>query len=341
MSAGEGAAAERRRARQTSTRSLERDRASGDTKKTVVIALVANAVIAVVKLAGGLLSGSTALLAEAAHSIADTTNQAFLLVSVRLGGRHPTEDQPFGYGHERFLWTFMAAIGMFLAGAVFAIGYGIIQLLKGGEGSDSFGYLVSWITLAISAAAEGTSWVRAMRQTRGEAQAAGKGILRYARQSRDPNTKMVLFEDSVALAGIAIAAAGIALGQITGEPFWDPSASIAIGVMLVFVAVWMARDTGHLLVGAAALPEEREKMERVIEDHPNVVEVRELLTMALGPNALLVAARVDLEDSIDAGTVERTTSEIDDALRRAVPDVTEVFLDATPPSDGVGPPASG
>jgi cation diffusion facilitator family transporter len=333
MSAGEGAAAGRR-ARQTSTRSLERDRASGDTKKTVVIALAANALIAVVKLAGGLLSGSTALLAEAAHSLADTTNQAFLLVSVKLGGRRPTESQPFGHGHERFLWTFMAAIGMFLAGAIFAIGYGVIELLKGGEESDGFGFLVSWITLAISAVAEGTSWVRAMRQTREEARSAGKPLFRYARQSRDPNVKMVLFEDSVALAGIAIAALGIGLDEVTGQTIFDPAASIAIGLLLVFVAVWMARDTGHLLVGAAALPEERETMERIIEEHEAVVEVKELLTMALGPNALLVAARVDLEDRLDARRVEQAHTEIDEALREAIPDVTEVFLDATPPADG-------
>jgi cation diffusion facilitator family transporter len=335
MSAGNGEAADgERRARQTSARSLERDRGSADTKKTVVIALAANALIAVVKLAGGLISGSTALLAEAAHSLADTMNQAFLLVSVKLGGRKPTEDQPFGYGHERFLWTFMAAIGMFLAGAVFAIGYGIMQVLKGGEASDGFGFLVSWITLAIAAVAEGTSWVRAMRQTRGEAKEAGKPVFRYARQSRDPNVKMVLFEDSVALAGILIAAIGIGLDEVTGKTFFDPAASVAIGLLLVFVAVWMARDTGHLLVGAAALPEEREKMERIIEDHDAVVEVKELLTMALGPNALLVAARVDLDDSLDGGSVEQAHTEIDEALRKEIPDVTEVFLDATPPGDG-------
>jgi cation diffusion facilitator family transporter len=334
MSAGNGGGGNGRRAQQVSTRSLARDRASGATKKTVVIALAANALIAVVKLAGGLLSGSTALLAEAAHSLADTTNQTFLLVSVRLGGRKPTEDQPFGHGHERFLWTFMAAIGMFLAGAVFAIGYGIFELLRGGEQSDSFGFIVSWITLAIAALAEGTSWVRAMRQTRGEAREAGKPLFRYARESRDPNVKMVLFEDTVALAGILIAAIGIGLGEITGQTFFDPAASIAIGLMLVFVAVWMARDTGHLLVGAAALPEEREAMERIIERHDAVVEVKELLTMALGPNALLVAARVDLEDGLDGGGVEQAHTEIDEALREAIPDVTEVFLDPTPPGDG-------
>jgi cation diffusion facilitator family transporter len=255
----------------------------------------------------------------------------FLLVSVRLSRREPNEAQPFGYGHQRFLWTFMAAIGMFLAGAVFAIGYGAYELATGPE--EAGGFAISWVTLAIALAAEGTSWVRAVKQTRGEAREAGKSPLRYARGSRDPNVKMVLFEDTVALAGIAIAAAGIGLDQLTGQSYWDPVASVLIGVMLIAVAIWMARDTGHLLVGAAALPEEREKMERVIEEHPDVVEVRELLTMALGPSALLVAARVDLEDGVDSATVETTMTDIDEALRKAVPDVTEVFLDATPGRD--------
>ena len=317
-----------RRAQQVSRRSLRSAYEAGASRKTVLIALAANACIAVVKLAGGLLSGSTALLAEAAHSCADTTNQAFLLVSIKLSQREPTERQPFGYGHERFLWTFMAAIGMFLAGAVFAIGYGVVELLAGA--AESGGYLIAWITLAIALAAEGTSWVRALRQTRGEAREAGKPLIRYARESRDPNVKMVLFEDTVALVGIAIAAVGIGLGQITGESYWDPAASVLIGVLLISVAIWMARDAGHLLVGAAALPEERAAIEDVIGRHPDVVEVRELLTMVLGPKALLVAARVDLVDRADAGRIERSATEIDEALREAVPDVTEVFLDATP-----------
>ncbi len=317
-----------RRAQQVSRRSLPRDRAAAGTRRTVVVALLANALVAAVKLAGGLLSGSTALLAEAAHSLADTVNQAFLLASLRLSRREPTEDQPFGHGHQRFLWTFMAAVGMFLAGAVFAIGYGAVELLSGPEPSG--GFAVAWITLLIALAAEGTSWVRAMRQTRGEARAAGKPVLRHTRESRDPSVKLVLFEDTAALIGIVVAAAGIGLDQLTGQAVWDPAASVLIGVLLVAVAFWMGRDTSHLLVGAAALPEERAAMERVIEGHADVVAVRELLTMALGPKALLVAARVDLDDGVDAGRVERTTTELDRALREAVPDVTEVFLDATP-----------
>src|SRR3954462_2601024 len=178
------------RAKPTSERSLARVRDAGESRKTVLIALVANALIALAKLGGGLLSGSAAMFAEAAHSLADTTNQAFLLVSIQLGKREPTPERPFGFGQERYLWTFMAAVGMFLAGAIVAIGFGGVELATGGGGSEGFlvagggeteGFLVAYVVLGISFLAEGTSWMRAFRQTRGEARDAGKPILRYAR----------------------------------------------------------------------------------------------------------------------------------------------------------------
>ncbi len=311
-----------------SRRSLKRVRDSGDSRRTVLIALGANALIAVAKLGGGLLSGSAAMFAEAAHSLADTTNQGFLLVSIQLGKREPTPDRPFGFGQERYLWTFMAAVGMFLAGAIFAIGFGGFELATGG--GESEGFLVAYAVLGISFLAEGTSWVRAFRQTRGEAREAGKPLWRFARESRDPNVKMVLFEDTVALIGIALAATGIALNELTGLVLWDPMASVLIGLLLVSVAFWMGRDAKHMLIGSAALPEEREALERTIEAYDEVVEVEELLTMVLGPSALLVTARLDLRDDIDAERIERISTDIDERLREVVPDVTEVFLDATP-----------
>jgi divalent metal cation (Fe/Co/Zn/Cd) transporter len=142
---------------------------------------------------------------------------------------------------------------------------------------------------------------------------------------------LVLFEDSAALAGVAIAAAGIGLSQLTGNPIWDPAASIVIGVLLIGVAVSMARDTGSLLIGASALPEERSAIERILCEHPGVVEVQELLTLVLAPRALLVAARVDLDDSLDGRRIEHLSSELDERIRETVPDATEVFIDATPP----------
>lgn len=321
-------AQDRSPARAVSRRTVERVRQAGAaTRTTVLVALGANALLAAAKLAGGLVSGSSALLAEAAHSLADTTNQAFLLASIGLSQREPTEDQPFGHGRQRYLWTFLAAVGMFVAGATFAVGYGVVQLFAGGE---SGGFTAAWITLAISAIAEGASWTRAVRHMRQDARAAGMPWPRYALDSRDPNVKMVLFEDTAALAGLAVAAAAIGLHEATGQRFWDSAGSIAVGLLLIGVAVWMARDSGRLLVGGAAMPLERARIERVLEDHPHVVEVAELLTMVLAPNALLVAAGVDFADELDAAGVERTATELDDAIRAAVPDVTEVFLDPWP-----------
>jgi divalent metal cation (Fe/Co/Zn/Cd) transporter len=162
----------------------------------------------------------------------------------------------------------MAAVSMFVAGATFAVGYGAVEMVRGGGESGGFG--VAWITLAIAALAEGTSWVRALRQTRAEARRADLPLLRHVRESRDPNVKMVLFEDSAALIGVLIAAAGIGLHQATGAGAFDAAASILIGLLLIAVAAWMARDTAHLLAGASATPRERERIEALIENHAEV-----------------------------------------------------------------------
>jgi divalent metal cation (Fe/Co/Zn/Cd) transporter len=157
------------------------------------------------------------------------------------------------------------------------------------------------------------------------------------RESRDPNVKMVLFEDTAALAGLAIAFCGLLANQITGARIFDPAASIAVGLLLIAVAAWMAHDTSELLIGAAARPAERAALERTLEECSEVDQVIEFLTMVLGPNSLLVAARVDFAAGLEDEQVERASEEIDRRMREAVPDVTEVFLDATTaPHDGRG-----
>jgi divalent metal cation (Fe/Co/Zn/Cd) transporter len=215
---------------------------------------------------------------------------------------------------------------MFLAGAVFAVGYGVYQLTSSHE---SGGYVAAYVTLAISLVAEGSSWLRAIRQTRGEAREVQLPLVRYVRESRDPNVKMVLFEDTAAMAGIVLAFAGILIDQLTGSSVFDPAASIAIGLLLVAVAVWMAHDTSELLVGAAARPAERSALERTLAEFKEIDRVVEVLTMVLGPNSLLVAARVDFADGLEDDDVERVSEAIEHRLREVVPDVTEVFLDAT------------
>jgi len=295
-------------------------------RRTVLIALASNTVVTLTKLVAGLISGSAAILAETAHSLADTVNQGFLLFSISLAQREPTPDQPFGYGRIRFLWTFIAAIAMFLAGAIFAVGYGTYQLISHAESSD---YVPAYIALAVSFLAEGSSWIRAVRQTRGDAAEAELPLIRYVRESRDPNVKMILFEDTAALIGLALALIGIVTDQLTGSSMFDPAASIAVGALLIVVAVWMGSDTSELLVGGAARPGERAAFRQALEECDDIKDTFELLTMVLGPNSLLVAARVDFDDDLDDKEIERASDVIDRRLREVVPDVTEVFLDAT------------
>jgi len=301
----------------------------GGSRRTVLIAVGANATIAVVKGVAGALSGSAALLAECAHSVADTSNQVMLLVSIMLGERKPDEEHPFGYGKERFFWALLAAVLIFLAGAVFSIGDGVLRLVHPPSKNESA--VLALGTIAFAFVAEGVSFVRATRQTRAEAKEAKVGLVRYVRQSKDPTVKAVLSEDSTDLAGLTIAAAGVSLAWATGSSAWDAGAAILVGCLLVYVAIALGRDTKGLLLGEAAPAREREALREVIEAHPEVVRVVDLRTMYVGPESLLVAARLDLRNGMAADAVEELAGRIDAELRDRVPTVDQVFLDPTGP----------
>jgi cation diffusion facilitator family transporter len=306
----------------------------GAARRTVLIALGANAAIAVAKFVGGIAAGSSAMLSEAAHSVADTTNQVFLLMSLGFAERDPDPEHPFGYGKERFFWAFMAAVVIFVSGAGFSAYEGLSRILE--SGSEKGAYGIAYAVLGFAFVAEGTSWVRAYRQTRGEARQAKQSPGAFVKRSRDPTTKTVLFEDTAAVIGVVLAIAGVALHQITGDKVWDGAASLAIAVLLVVVAVGLGHNTYELLIGAAALPEERRRIEEVLERRPEVDRVLELMTMALAPNRLLVAVRYDAAADMGSDDLERASNEIDDELRRRVPTVWQVFLDPTPRPDGAG-----
>jgi cation diffusion facilitator family transporter len=299
-----------------------------ESKKTIFAAMAANFVIAVAKAVAGMLGRSPAMLAEAAHSVADTMNQVFLLVSLSLGDRKPDEEHPFGYGKERFFWAFLAAVFIFVSGAVFSLYEGLRALLGNEETEATF--VIVYAVLGFSLVAEGASLLRAMSQVRRDARHAGVALRTYLRNSNDTTVRTVLFEDSAAVTGVVLALVGVALHQLTGERMWEGLASIAIGLLLVVVAYTLGRDNKGLLIGEAARPEQRELLRDVIMGHPQVEEVLELLTMHLGPNALLVAVRLDLQDDLSAAEVEELSNQIDHELRHAVTEVSQVFLDATP-----------
>jgi cation diffusion facilitator family transporter len=304
---------------------------ASESRKTVLVAVGANLAIALAKFVAGAVSGSAAILAEGAHSVADTCNEVFLLVSLSMGDRPADEGHPFGYGKERFFWAFVAAIGILVLGAGFSFLQGIEGLLAG-TGESSSGYLAAYAVLTVSAVAEGVSWFRAYGQTRSEAREAGMGVREFVHMSTDPTVKTVLLEDSGALVGIAVAFLGVGLSQLTGIHAFDPIASLVIGCLLAFIAIRLGQNTKALLLGVAATQEERERIRGTIEEHPQVDHVTELLTMVIGPEAMLVAARVDLGSGMDADGVERLAEDIDREVRSVEPAVTHFFLDPTPPT---------
>jgi cation diffusion facilitator family transporter len=298
----------------------------GGTRATVLIAGAANLVVALIKLLAGILTGSSAMLAEAAHSVADTLNQVFLLASIHRARRPADAGHPFGYGQERYFWSLLAAFGIFIAGAGFSVFEGVLALARPGRPADP---VVGYVALILAGLAEGTSLLRAYRQVRGQARHSQEGLLQHLRSSPDTTVKAALFEDIAAIIGLLFAAAGLTLRELTGSGLWDGAGSIAIGALLVVVAVRLGIDSRELLIGRSADPRELAAIRAEIEAVPGIAELRELQTMHLGPDQLIVAARVSLVDGIDSDQVEDLSDDIDRRLAERLPQVPYVFVDPT------------
>ena len=300
--------------------------ASRSTRRTVLIAGSANLFVAVIKLAAGILAGSSAMLAEAAHSVADTLNQAFLLTSVHQADRPADRRHPFGYGQERYFWSLLAAFGIFIAGAGFSLFEGILAL---GRSGNRHGLLAAYLALAISGAAEGVSLIRAARQTMAQARARNVGLLEHIRSSPDTTLKAAFFEDSAAIVGLLLALAGLVLRQLTGSEVFDAASSMAIGALLVTVAIKLGADNRDLLIGRSADPQQLALIRSEVEAADGVDALLELLTMQLGPDHLIVAARIAFDDDLSADQAEDLADSLDKRLAARLSVVPHVFLDPT------------
>ncbi len=294
--------------------------------RTIVVALFANVVIAIAKLIGGLLSGSTGMLAEAAHSAADCVNEIFLAVGLHRDRQPADEEHPFGHGRERYLWSFMAAIASFLIGGCLSIAMAVAKLKTNEPVS---GGLTAWIVLGVAFIAEGASWLQSVRQARRQAKEYKLTLWTYIVRTSDPVVRAVLVEDSAALLGLAIAASGLLLSQISGTRVPDSIASLIIGVLLAITAFALAWPFADFLVGKSLPRRELEKLHGMVNADQAIEEILSLRAIYSGPEEVLVMAKVHPSPSMSIKELAVAMDDLDGKIRQALPYVADVFIDVT------------
>ena len=294
---------------------------AGESATTVVVALAANLGIALAKLAAAIISGSSAMLAESFHAMADTGNEVVLLIAQKQSQIPADEDHPLGHGRAAYFWALIAALGVFVTGALLSIREGVLELVRP-EPTTSF--TVTYVVLAISLLLEGTSLLRAYRQLRDEAAELERAFTEHVRLSSDPIARAVFAEDAAAVAGNVIAGTGIALEQLTGSTIPDAVAAVLIGLILGYVALELARSNGDFLIGRRAPPEIEADVRKTILRQRGVTAITELVVTFLGPRQLRVLARVDINDGLTGAQVKSVIRRIEDSLCGSSPFIERV-----------------
>ena len=300
--------------------------AEGQSARTIIIALIANIVIAIAKLIGGLVSGSTGMLAEAAHSAADSVNEIFLAVGVYRDRQPADAEHPLGHGRERFLWAFMAAIASFLIGGCVSIALAIAQLKARHPVS---GGLTPWIILAVAFTADGASWLQSMRQARSQAKEYKMTVWNYIFFSSDPVVRAVVFEDSAALIGLCLAASGLLLSTILGTSLPDSLASLLIGLLLALTAFALARPFADFLIGRSIAQPLFEQLYAIVKEDAAIEQILSLRAMYSGPEEVVVMAKVHPSAHMNIEQLTRAMDDLDHRIRVAMPFVADVFVDVT------------
>lgn len=293
--------------------STEAHKASGSSWVTVIIAFAANIAVAIAKTIAAIMTGSAALVAEAAHSWADAGNEVFLLIAEKRSARPADAKHPLGYGREAYVWSMFAAFGIFTVGAAVSIWHGVQSLFVDEASSD---YTVGYIVLAVSAVLEGLSFAQSVRQARGRAATLRQPVLRYVLKGSNPTLRAVFAEDAAALIGLVIAFLAMLLHQLTGIAAFDAIGSIFIGVLLGIVAIVLIDRNRRYLVGENVTPHIRNMILRDLLEDRDIVEVTYLHVEFIGSGKVYVVAAVDLvgdakesELAVRLRTVERHLEE--------------------------------
>lgn len=300
--------------------------------RVIYVAIAANTVIAVSKLVVALLTRSSAMLAEAFHSIVDTGNELFLLLGQKRSERPPDAAHPFGHGKELYFWTLMVGVLIFGLGGGFSIYEGIVRLLQ-----PPIYRHVGWnyLVLAVAAVFEGHSWYVAYAELRSQ-KSPDESTMHLIRRSKDPTVFTIFLEDSAALVGIALAFLGILLSTQLNTPYFDPAASILIGLVLLTVALFLIWESRTLLVGESADAEQLSRVRAILASDPEVKRVGELLTMQLGPDQVLLTVALQLQNRPGVREVEGIIERIEQQIRSAEPSIARIFIETerTPTTHG-------
>ncbi|MFF0203466.1 cation diffusion facilitator family transporter [Streptomyces sp. NPDC005017] len=295
--------------------------ASGGTK-AIVAALAANLAIAVSKFVAFAFSGSSSMLAEGVHSLADSGNQALLLVGGKRAQREATPQHPFGYGRERYIYAFLVSIILFSVGGMFAL-YEGYEKIKHPHEIEHWYWPVGVLVFAIIA--ETFSFRTAIKESNGL-----RGNLswkEFVRRAKAPELPVVLLEDLGALVGLILALGGVGLALLTGDGVWDGIGTVCIGVLLVLIAVVLAIETKSLLLGESAGTEETEKIAAAVVDGDTVTGLIHMRTLHLGPEELLVAAKIAVRHDNTATEIARAIDAAEDRIREAVPIARVIYLE--------------
>jgi cation diffusion facilitator family transporter len=269
------------------------DRPGGSSESvfTVLVAFAVNILIAVAKTAAAVVTGSASLVAEAAHSWADAGNEVFLMIANRRARQPPDQAHPFGYGREAYVWSLFAALGLFVAGAAVSVTHGVSELISPQPATD---FIVGYVVLAISFVLEGISFLQSVRQAKPEAESMDRDLLEHVMATSDPTLRAVFAEDSAALIGLVIAAAGLGLHELTGSPIPDAIGSILVGLLLAVVAIILINRNRRFLVGQEADPRVRAAALQALLAQPEVARVTYLRLEIVGPRMVSVIGDVDL-----------------------------------------------
>lgn len=291
-------------------------------KKAIVAAFAANLGIAIAKLIGFLLTRSTGMLAEAVHSLADTGNQGLLMLGSKRARKEATAKHPFGYGRERYFWAFAVALVIFTLGGAFAFYEGLDKLLHPHEPKN---LAIGVGILLFSIVLEGYSFKTAMHEVnemRGNAT-----FFKFVRHAKTPELPVVLLEDTGALIGLVLALFGLIMSEVTGNARWDAIGSLAIGLLLIGIAVFLSIEMKSLLIGESATDDDEVSIARAIDGSPEVVQLIHLRTMHLGPDELLLGTKIHFNDSLSTAELALAIDAVEARIRAAVPSARIIYVE--------------